>query len=171
MKTLPLIALLMLTGCGCQSNRGFPESHQIRNFDRVTDQVWRGAQPDRDGFKWLIGQGCRTVINLSERGEGLPNERDIVHSFGASMTYWNPSLSGTAAPDKRVVDEILRGIDGLPQPVFVHCQHGCDRTGTIIACWRIRHGWTPQQAQQEADCYGMSKWELGMRNFIKHYTK
>ena len=53
--------------------------------------------------------------------------------------------------------------------VFLHCQHGCDRTGTAVACYEIRHGVSNKDAQKEADFYGMSKWETGMREFIKHY--
>jgi len=48
-------------------------------------------------------------------------------------------------------------IESLPHPVFIHCQHGCDRTGTIIACYRIRHEqWSGKQALQEARHYGIS---------------
>ena len=56
--------------------------------------------------------------------------------------------------------------------MFIHCLHGCDRTGTIIACYRIQHdGWTSEQALREADQYGMSQWEVGMRNYIKDFEK
>ena len=54
--------------------------------------------------------------------------------------------------------------------VYVHCQHGCDRTGTIIACYEIRNQHiSNKDAQNDADVHGMSKWEFGMRHFIKDF--
>jgi hypothetical protein len=36
------------------------------------------------------------------------------------------------------------------QPVLVHCQHGSDRTGTMVAIYRIAfEGWTKEQAVDE----------------------
>lgn len=36
------------------------------------------------------------------------------------------------------------------QPVLVHCQHGSDRTGTMVAIYRIAfQGWTKAQATDE----------------------
>ncbi|HEY9869687.1 MAG TPA: protein-tyrosine phosphatase family protein, partial [Candidatus Obscuribacterales bacterium] len=36
------------------------------------------------------------------------------------------------------------------QPVYVHCQQGADRTGCMVAIYRIdRQGWGPTQAYRE----------------------
>jgi protein tyrosine/serine phosphatase len=62
-------------------------------------------------------------------------------------------------------------MDSLPKPVFIHCQHGCDRTGTIIACYRIKHEqWTRENAWQEAVRYGISRFERGMKSFVKDFA-
>jgi tyrosine-protein phosphatase SIW14 len=65
---------------------------------------------------------------------------------------------------------VLALIETAPAPVFIHCKHGCDRTGTIIACHRLRHDrWTATAALREAKAYGMSAWVFGMKRFIKDF--
>jgi protein tyrosine/serine phosphatase len=55
-------------------------------------------------------------------------------------------------------------------PVFVHCRRGKDRTGTVIACYRIQHdGWTNIHALEEAKSHGMSFAERSMRAYILHF--
>ena len=56
------------------------------------------------------------------------------------------------------------------QPVFVHCRLGQDRTGTIIACYRITHdGWNAADARKEAKTRGMSWTQIGMKNYIDDF--
>ena len=56
------------------------------------------------------------------------------------------------------------------QPLFVHCRLGADRTGLIIAVYRIVHdGWTSERAKAEAKHYGMHPWEMGMKSYIHDF--
>ena len=51
--------------------------------------------------------------------------------------------------------------------VYVHCHHGADRTGAILAMYRIeREGYTPQQAYKEARKYGFKSWNTYLREWI-----
>ena len=79
-------------------------------------------------------------------------------------------LKGLGRPTEKQLAHVLEIIESAPGPVFVHCEHGCDRTGTVIACYRIHHDlWTAAAAQKEADVYGMSKLERGMRSFVADF--
>jgi hypothetical protein len=51
--------------------------------------------------------------------------------------------------------------------VFVHCKEGKDRTGTVVACYRIvADGWGNRKALSEAKSLGMHWYALGMKSYI-----
>lgn len=164
-KKIIALLLLGLTGCGCRTQ--FPAEHGIVNFDFVDGRVWRGAQPTRAGLAWLAEHGARTVVNLREAGDGLVEEGRTSSDVG--LLYTNLPMSGTSAPTRAQVEAALAVLESWPAPVFVHCQHGSDRTGTVIACYRMRHGWSAEEALREARLYGMSPFEWGMRNFVRGF--
>jgi protein tyrosine/serine phosphatase len=57
------------------------------------------------------------------------------------------------------------------KPIFIHCRHGQDRTGLVVACWRIeKYGWINKQALDEAKFYNINWLQFGMKHFIKHYV-
>ena len=99
----------------------------------------------------------------------LPGEPAAVSALG--MRFVNLPINGFMAPPPAEMDKMLNVIEALPAPVFIHCQFGCDRTGTVIACWRIRHGWQNQAALQEAKYYGTSTLLQGMQALIRTYKK
>jgi len=163
------VALCLALGvvlCGCATRRGFPPVFGIANFDRVTARVYRGAQPNQVGYQALAALGVVKVINL--RADALPAEADWAREAG--IEYVAAPLAGFGAPTGDQVDEILREIQRSPGPVFVHCQFGCDRTGTIVACYRVRaQGWSGARALAEARGYGMSPLEVGMARFVRRF--
>jgi len=64
---------------------------------------------------------------------------------------------------------VLPLLDG-PENVFVHCKLGCDRTGTVIAAYRIsRQRWENAKALAEAKNMGLHWYEAGMKRFIASY--
>jgi protein tyrosine/serine phosphatase len=86
------------------------------------------------------------------------------------MAYTNIPLDNLAAPTDAQVANVLAAIENMPKPVFMHCQFGRDRTGTLIACYRIRHDhWLNSKALNEAKAYGFSPFELGMRQYIMRF--
>lgn len=143
-----------------------PDVPGVHNFHAVNQHVYRGAQPDKQGFTALAKLGVKTIIDL--RGER--SERSIVE--GAGMRYVRLAWSGHKAPAEEQVSTVLSLMnDTTAWPVFVHCRRGADRTGTAIACYRISHDhWTNQQALDEAKSFGMSSLEIAMRHFIEHFS-
>jgi len=142
----------------------------IPNFIKVDDHVFRGGQCQEDGFKDLAKLGVKTVVDLRAIGEhSQADEERIVKGLG--MRYVSIPMRGLSAPkdsDIAVVMALLN--DTASGPVFVHCRRGADRTGTVIAVYRISHDhWENQKALQEARSNGMSFIERAMQGYVMRY--
>lgn len=168
MKLIASLALALVLS-GCMTQRGFPPEHQIVNFDRVDGTLYRGAQPTLNSLAYLKSIGIKSVVNLRLPEDILPGEPSSVEAL--DMRFVSLPMNGVVAPSAAEMNRMLDVIDALPKPVFIHCQFGCDRTGTVIACWRIRHGWQNEAALKEAKDYGISPLLQGMRELIRTFGK
>lgn len=141
----------------------------IHNFYKVDEHVYRGAQPTDEGFRYLAKLGVKTVIDLRGAGEGRRNEESVVTAAG--MKYINIPMTGLTPPSEAEITKILGMLeDGATGPIFVHCQRGADRTGAVIASYRIDHdGWDNTRALKEAMSNGMSFFQIPRQNFIRSF--
>ena len=81
-------------------------------------------------------------------------------------------MNGFSRPKDEQVRQILALMESFAGPVFVHCQHGCDRTGTIVACYRIQHDrWSLALAMHEAERYGISRFEYLLRRYVHEFAR
>jgi tyrosine-protein phosphatase SIW14 len=87
------------------------------------------------------------------------------------MKYVNVPLQGTNVPaDADVAMALALLNDPAAGPIFVHCRRGADRTGTVIAAYRISHDkWSGEKALHEAQDLGMAWYAGGMKNYIRRY--
>ena len=83
----------------------------------------------------------------------------------------NVPLDGYQAPAPGDVSKLLALLeDQSAGPVFVHCRRGADRTGTILAAYRIEHDhWSNQQALNEAKTMKMASSEKLMQEFVREF--
>lgn len=162
---------MLITASGASARpRGIPGIEGIPNFARVNETLFRGAEPAEPGIQALKALGVKTVIDLRSGKEVSKQEQDAARLGG--IVYTNVPLRGLGRPTEEQVARILNLVDTLPSPVFIHCQHGCDRTGTIVACYRIaREQWTSAEALAEAKRFGMSVFERGMRHYIRAFGR
>ena len=141
----------------------------IDNFYQLDKHVYRGAQPTTEGFKYLATIGIKTILDLREDGERSSGEKQLVTSLG--MQYVNVPMTRLTPPTDAEISKILALLeDTTTGPVFVHCLRGADRTGTIIAAYRIDHDhWDNSRALKEAMSFGMSFFQLPRQNFIRKF--
>lgn len=129
-----------------------PEQAGIANFGEINESYYRGAQPDRDGFKRLGTLGIKTVIDLQEDAQA--GEPGWVKESG--MKYFNIPLSGSHPANQEQTARFLALVsDSTNWPVYVHCAAGRHRTGEMTGIYRITHdSWTADKAYQEMQKYG-----------------
>jgi protein tyrosine/serine phosphatase len=120
------------------------EKTGLPNFHKVSDTLYRGAQPDAEGFRQLKALGIKTVVNLRSFHSDRDEMGDVrLRSEHIWFKAWH-------AEDHEVVRFLKIVTDTNHTPVFVHCQHGADRTGTMCAIYRLAvQGWTKDAAIQE----------------------
>jgi protein tyrosine phosphatase (PTP) superfamily phosphohydrolase (DUF442 family) len=153
-----------------------PDEVAVQRFHRVDDRLFRGAQPTEAGLKSLWDAGVRTVISLRDDNDLGFDERKVAESLG--MQWVNvPIKDGSFfTQSRRIPDAAIQAffdaVDAaVPGPVFVHCRRGTDRTGAIVAFYRIaRHEWDGEKAAREAREVGMRPWYRGLQKQIREFT-
>jgi len=116
----------------------------LKNFYKVTDNLYRGAQPTAEGFRELEKMGIKTVVNL----RSFHSDRDKLK--GTSLGYVHIYSKAFHAEDEDVTAFLKTVLDESEGPYFVHCHHGADRTGMMCAVYRIVvQDWTRDEAIEE----------------------
>lgn len=96
-----------------------------------TPNLFRGGKPLPDGLKLLQKTGVRTVVNLKVTdGEG-----EHVRRLG--MAYHHIPMNPNEPSDEDVLAFLRIMASPDKYPVYVHCNLGSDRTGFMIAAYRI----------------------------------
>jgi tyrosine-protein phosphatase SIW14 len=159
------------SGGGGSNSGGEALYPELPNFHEVNRQFYRGAQPRENGVQKLAALGIRTIINL--RGDDEQTRAEQKAAEAAGLRYFSIPLPDLSRPPGERVERVMALINTAEnQPVFVHCNHGKDRTGVIAAVYRITHdGWTAERAKAEARRYGMSWVQVGMKDYISDYYR
>jgi protein tyrosine/serine phosphatase len=142
---------------------------ELPNFHQVNQQLYRGAQPKRGGIQRLAQLGVKTIVSL--RARDVRSQMEEREAQAAGLRYINVPFERLGRPTDEQVVRVMSIISSPEnQPVFVHCQRGADRTGAVIAVYRIEYdNWTSEKAKAEAKRYGMKPWQLGMKDYIRDY--
>ena len=121
----------------------------VRNFGEVTPNLYRGAKPTKKGLQSLANIGINIVVDVGN------NKRERREATRLGMKYVPIPWHCYNKRDE-VFAHFLRLIRENPgKKVFVHCRLGDDRTGMMIAAYRIaEQGWTAEEARKEMGAFG-----------------
>jgi tyrosine-protein phosphatase SIW14 len=136
----------------------------LSNVGRIAPAIFRGAQPRPEGYQALKTMGIRTVINLRLRH----SERQAVEAAGMRSIEIPMQTTKVNAETVRRVVALMT--DPGNQPVFVHCAHGQDRTGIVVAVYRMEiDGWSNSEAEAEMQAFGFNDVWRALKAFVREY--
>jgi len=124
----------------------------LPDFAEVTPALYRGAQASHEGFRKLAAMGVKIVIDLRGARKG---ERKFVNSLG--MSYIPMGWECSFPKDKTFAAFLTLIVDNPGTKIFVHCRVGDDRTGMMIAAYRMaEQGWSAAKAEKEMERFGFN---------------
>jgi protein tyrosine phosphatase (PTP) superfamily phosphohydrolase (DUF442 family) len=157
---------LALVGASLASALAGPPARAAgSDAQEVAPGIFRSAQPDPGELRAAQERGVRTVVVL--RSSVPAQERDAAARLGLELVH--VPMDGSQMPSIEEVDRALAVLlDPAKRPVLVHCAHGEERTGAVIAAYRVvSEGWDPAAAEKEALDLGFGFDDL--RDFLVRY--
>jgi len=119
------------------------ENTKIKNLYRVDQKLYRSAQPKPGDFEKIYAIGIRSTLNLQKFHTDQDEIGNLpIEEYRVPMSALNPKY-----------ENLVKAVGYIVQsdtPVLVHCRRGSDRTGTVIAAYRIAvQGWSKESAIKE----------------------
>lgn len=158
----------------------------ITNFHTVIEgQLYRGARvTQKNEYEYLAKIGIKTIINLQggdtaisaieggEKSNDIWTEQMILNNFSIEQIS-KPlnSFEGVTDAEKKSIEDVLNIFsDPAKQPVYVHCAHGADRTGLVIALYMVTHEhMSPKEAIRQMRKNGHNFFHFLFTNAMDRY--
>lgn len=159
-QLLLLFSLVFSLGFTSKSNQKNGKAEKIisenfANLHKVNDSIYRSEQPDRKGMQELESLGIKTIINLRNR---INDKHEVKKT---QLTLIQIPINSWKFSYAHIVQTLVV-IDKAKKPVLIHCLHGSDRTGAMVAAYRVVfESWSKQAAITEflEEQYGYhAKW-------------
>jgi protein tyrosine/serine phosphatase len=143
-----LIALMLCVG---MVNTIYPQqgslekidSKHFKNLYKVDNDLYRSEQPSKKGFQEIESLGVKTILNFRRLWDNTKKAKNF------NFNLVNLPLKAKLLNEDDIV-KALSIIQNSEKPVLVHCWHGSDRTGAIVAAYRILFdNWSKENAIAE----------------------
>ena len=139
----------------------------LPNLNQVAPNLYRSAQPTAEGFAAAQSSlKILTVINLRE------SQTDAALLKGVQIEEKSVPMNAMSIKEVDVIAALkLIKAGETKGSVLLHCKHGADRTGVVIAMYRILYqGWSKAQAINEMKNggYNFHKVFINIPTFIKN---
>ena len=143
----------------------------LPNFSQVASGIFRGGQPTKEGLEKLKSRGIKTVVSLRHNRNQVVWEAQQVKSLG--LTFKRLPMDGLHKPSPATIKQFLSIVqEPANQPVFVHCEFGQDRTGTLIAIYREEaQNWPAKKAYDEMVDLGFEKKYVWLADSVFDYEE
>lgn len=168
------VALVLTIGTAAVAKRHSDPAFSkinIKNFGKMDDRFYRGAQPGEEDYKDLKALGISTIIDLTDNPKSY--ERRDAEALG--MHYVNIPMSDSEYPKQASIDAFLKLVnDPSTGKFYVHCAGGRHRTGVMGAVYRFNvNHWTYDQTYAEMKNYDFyTRWGHGdLKTFVEDYSK
>ena len=143
----------------------------VPNMGKISDHLFRGAQPEISNLAELKKLGITTIVDLrSESFHTRDLERARAESLG--MHFVSIPVAGFSNPTSAQVAQFFSLLRQTPpENVFIHCHFGEDRTGVFIAAYRMAfEKWSADQALSEMNAFGFhQRWHPSMITFVRQF--
>lgn len=119
------------------------------------------VEEQHEMLRGLLECGITDFINLqqeSDKARGQPFRdymalaRPIAMRMGLELGFERFGIPDQGTQSPAILAQCLDHLDGIIESggkPYVHCHGGNGRTGTVIGCWLVRHGRTPDEAIEE----------------------
>lgn len=125
----------------------------MKNFAQVDAHLWRSARPEPADYPAVRAQFA-SVVSLESPEEDQKEAEVLAPTlvFPHSITPWDIYASGISQAELAAILDTIISSKG---PLLVHCKHGQDRTGLVVAAYRVSVcGWSKDDAMTEALKFG-----------------
>lgn len=102
----------------------------LENLYKLNDSIFRSEQPDSIEFANLKRIGIKSILNIRTQ------QKDKAISGNQDFNYYFVRMRAERIRDVEI-EKTLKIIKDAPKPILIHCKHGSDRTGIVIAMYRI----------------------------------
>ncbi len=109
----------------------------VESFARISDDLWRGGAPSVDGYQELASAGVVAIVDLRAEADPMTS---FNRAAGAGIEWTHIPIRDGQTPTAAQLAEITKVISGSPGPVFIHCQAGVGRTGSVVAALQVARG-------------------------------
>ena len=155
-----IVGVLFIIGCARPAT--LPDIPNFRAVD-ATQTIYRGGQPNTNGFIYLKSIGISNIVKLNVESEGSDR---FVKTLGMHMVYVpinkTEQLLGPLPHWK-----VNLAYSGIKPGTYVHCEHGQDRTGLIVAVYRMHRGMSKEDAKKEMLADGFHKVLHGLWDYFE----
>jgi tyrosine-protein phosphatase SIW14 len=128
------------------------------DIKQVSNNIYRSNRPETyEDISQIRKLGIHSIISLENNPLVVKVEKDLVRHFGIS--FQNFPMSEISSPTSEQLIRVVHLINTSLKPVLVHCRRGVDRTGYVIAAYRmLEEGWSYKRAIKECKDNGHRTW-------------